>query len=119
MATRRRFDFLDMEVSEELVAYWRRVCDKHGWLPSDIEVVSDHAHLFLGLRPPDSPATVALSLMNNSAYFLHQRYGGALRDAALAGVWRGGFYVGAAGSATTAQVKAFLRAQAEGETPPR
>ena len=71
MATRRRFDFLDMEVSEKLVAYWPRVCDKHGWLPWDIEVVSDHAHLFLGLRPADSPATVALSLMNNSAYFLH------------------------------------------------
>jgi putative transposase len=115
LVTRRRFDFLDMDLSAQLVEYWRRVCAKHGWLPWDIEVVWDHAHLVLGLRPADSPQAVALSLMNNGAYFLHQRYGtAALRDVHLTGVWREGFYAGTAGSATTAQVKAFLRSQAVG-----
>jgi len=37
LVTRRRFDFLDKEVADQLVAYWRRVCDKHRWLPWDIE----------------------------------------------------------------------------------
>jgi hypothetical protein len=45
-----------------------------------MEVVPDHAHLFLGLRPMDAPQAVALSMMNNAAYFLHQRYGAALSE---------------------------------------
>ena len=63
--TRRRFDFLDTQAANQLVAYWQRVCDKHRWLPWDIEVVWNHAHLFLGLRPTDSPQSVALNLMNS------------------------------------------------------
>jgi len=62
---------------------------------------------------------VALSLMNNSAYLFHDRYGAALPDAKLAGVWRSGFHTSTVGSVTTAQVKAFLQSQAEGEAPPR
>ncbi len=106
--TLRRFDFLDREVSQQLVDYLRFACEKHQWVPWDIEVVWNHVHLFLGLRPADSPQDAALSLMNNSAYFLHRRYAGALRDAKIESVWQPGFYVRTAGSATTAQVKAFL-----------
>ena len=73
---------------------------------------------FSGLRPTNSPQRVALGFMNNSAHYFHDRYGVALRDAKLAGVWRPGFYAGTVGSATTAQVKAFLRSQAGGEPPP-
>ena len=110
LPTRRRVEFLDAEVSAQLVRYLRRVCEKHEWLPWDIEAVLDHVHLFLGLRPADSPQEVALSLMNNSAYFLRRRYPGALRNMKLADVWQPGYYVGTVGAATTAQVKAFLAA---------
>jgi REP element-mobilizing transposase RayT len=51
---------------EELVGYWRQVCDQKRWIAWDIEVVSEHAHLFLGLRPVNAPQSVALSLMNSS-----------------------------------------------------
>jgi hypothetical protein len=52
-----------------------------------MEVVWNHAHLFLGVEPTDAPRTVALAVMNNSAYFLEQRYGSALADVKLEGVW--------------------------------
>jgi putative transposase len=104
----RRTEFLDFDVAEALVRYWRRVCEKNRWIAWDIEVVSDHAHLFVGLRPKDGPEQVVLSLMNNSEHFCESRYGAAMRHANLRALWRPSFYVGTGGAATTAQVKSFL-----------
>jgi len=107
--TQKRKEFLDVTVAEELVGYWRSVCHKKRWVPWDIEVVSDHAHLLVGLRPKDDPERAALSLMNNSEYFFGRRYRAAMRDSDLTALWQPSFYVGTAGAATTAQVKSFLR----------
>jgi putative transposase len=115
LVVRRRFDFLDMHVAYALVEYWRAVAAKHGWLAWDIEAVWNHVHLFLGLAPSDAPESVALSLMNNSAYFLEQRYGAALKLEQLDGVWQPGYHVGTAGAATTAQIRAFLSETVSGD----
>jgi putative transposase len=121
--TERRQEFLDVEVAEALVAYWRQVCEKKRWLAWNIEVVWNHAHLFLGVSPNESPNDVAMSLLNNAEYFLSRRYA-ALRREVERTVWQPGYYVGTVGSATTAQVKAYLSNasvcdKVEGETPPR
>jgi len=108
LATDWRVPFLDLEVAESLVGYWRRVCEKKSWIAWDIEVVSDHAHLFLGLRPVDAPQSVALSLMNNAEHYCERRYAAAMCDAQLSALWRPSFYVGTAGAVTTAQVMSFL-----------
>jgi putative transposase len=106
--TCRRREFLDLHIAEALVDYWRRVCAKKHWIPWNINVVWNHAHVFLGLSPVDAPGDAALSLLNNAEHFLGTRYCAALRDEVDQTVWQPGFYVGTAGSATTAQVKAFL-----------
>ena len=108
LVTRRRFEFLDLEMAEHLVHYFRHVCDQKEWLAWDIEVVWNHAHLFLGLKPTDAPGDVALALLNNSAWTLHQRYGAAIRYERMSGIWQPSYYVGTAGSATTAQIKSYL-----------
>ena len=108
LLTQRRAEFLDFEVAKALIDYWRRVCDKNRWIAWDIEVVWNHAHLFLGLRPKDNAEQVVLSLMNNSDFFCQGRYGAAMRQANLTALWQPSFYVGAAGAATTAQVKSYL-----------
>jgi putative transposase len=108
LVTDWRVPFLDLAVAEALVRYWRLVCERKRWIAWDIEILSDHAHLFLGLRPVDSPQSVALSLMNNSEYYCERRYAAAMRDARLSVLWRPSFYVGTAGAATTAQVMAYL-----------
>jgi REP element-mobilizing transposase RayT len=81
LTTERRAQFLDFEVGEALVQYWRRVCDKNRWIAWDIEVVPDHAHLFIALRPKDAPQPVVLSLMNNSEFFCEKPYSAAMRHA--------------------------------------
>jgi REP element-mobilizing transposase RayT len=45
-------------------------------------------------------------------FVTHRRHGAAWRDEVPETVWRPGFYVGTVGSATTAQVKAFLSREA-------
>lgn len=106
--TERRTEFLDFEVAESLVGYWRRVCEKYRWIAWNIGIVWDHAHLLLGLRPKDDPEQVALNLMNNSEYFCERRYGAAMRESGLTRLWQPSFYAGTCGAATTAQVKSFL-----------
>jgi putative transposase len=118
LVTERRAQFLDFEVAEALVRYWRRVCEKKQWIAWDIEVVTDHAHLFVGLRPKDDPEQVALSLMNNSEHFCRSRYSAAMYHANLTGLWCPSFYAGTVGAATTAQVKSFL-ARLKVNLPPR
>jgi putative transposase len=112
--TRRRYEFLDLEVAERLVHYFRHVCEKKEWIVYEINVVWNHVHLFLGLNPADAPGAVALSLMNNSAYMLQQRYGGAIRHEKMSGIWQPSYYAGTVGSATTAQIKAFLQRMGSG-----
>jgi putative transposase len=109
----RRQHLLDREAAESLVGYLKTVCDKKQWIAWNIEVVWNHAHLFLGLSPDDAPGSAALSLLNNAEYFLQRRYSAALRDEVERTVLQPGFYVGTVGSATTAQVKAYL-ARGEG-----
>jgi REP-associated tyrosine transposase len=103
-----RRELLDQEIAEELVSYWRRVCEKKHWIAWNVEVVGNHAHLFLGLSPDDAPAAVALNLLNNGEFHLQRRYAAALREEVGRTVWQPGYYAGTVGSATTAQVKAFL-----------
>jgi putative transposase len=115
-AVRRRCEFLDPYVAQALVEYWQHVCQRHDWQVWDLEVVWNHAHLYVGLLPSDSPQVAALSLLNNSEYFLQKRYGASLAAEGLDGIWRAGFYAGTAGAATTAQIRAYLeRIEATGE----
>jgi putative transposase len=109
---RRRCDFLDPYVAETLIAYWRLVCERRDWRLWDVEVVGDHAHLFVGVLPTNGAEDVALTLMNNSAYFLEQRHAAVLAQLHLDGVWQGGFYAGSVGSATTSQLKSYLQRRA-------
>lgn len=111
-AIRRRCDFLDPYVAETLIAYWRRVCEGKDWRLWDVEVLGDHAHLFVGVLPTHGAEDVALSLMNNSAYFLEQRHAAVLAQLRLNGVWQSGFYAGTVGSATTSQLKSYLQRRA-------
>jgi putative transposase len=113
--THRRRELFDPQVAEALVEYLRQMCEAKRWIPWKLNVVPDHAHLFVGLTPSDAPGDAALSLMNNSEFFLQRRYGADWRDEVSDTVWRPGYYVGTVGSATTAQVKAFLRGGEFGE----
>ena len=121
--THYRRELLDLQVAQSLVDYLRRVCQAKQWIPWELNVVTNHAHAFIGLTPSDAPGDVALSLMNNSEFYLQRRHGRAWRDEVAVTLWRPGYYVGTVGSATTAQVKAYLRSQTcgevEGEAPPR
>jgi putative transposase len=106
--THRRRELIDLDVAEALVAYLRQVCAKKQWLIWNMEFVWNHVHLFLGLTPSDAPGEVALSLLNNAEYFLQKRFAAALKDEVERTVWQPGYYLGTVGSATTAQVKAYL-----------
>ena len=106
--THRRRELIDLEVAEALVGYLRQVCSTKGWIVWNLEFVWNHVHMFVGLSPSESPGEVALSLLNNAEFFMQRRYGAMLKDEVERTVWQPGYYVGTVGSATTAQVKAYL-----------
>ena len=64
----------------------RRACAKHDWRLARIGLVADHIHLEIGCGIVDSPASVALSLLNNLS-FAH----------GMKRLYRFGFYAGTFG----------------------
>jgi putative transposase len=113
MVTSGRRGFLDLDLAELLVVYLRRVCQAKSWNVWNLEVVRNHVHLFLGLSPEDAPGAVAWSLLNNAEHFLQTRFAAMLKEEVADRCWRPGYYAGTVGSATTAQVKAFLESRRE------
>jgi putative transposase len=109
--TNHRREILDLQVAEALVGYFREACEKSSWIPWNVQVVWNHAHMFLGLSPRDAPGQVAVGLLNGSEHFLQHRYGRAFRDVVDSTIWQPGYYVATVGSATTAQVKSYLSAK--------
>jgi putative transposase len=114
-SVRRRVEFLDPTAGQELVEYWLSVCRKKSWIAWDVEVVWDHAHLFLGISPSETPEQTALALMNNAEHWLQSRYGAAMRQLGLSTVFQEGYYAGTSGEATTAQIKSFLECDFDAE----
>lgn len=106
--THRRREILDYEIADDLLAYWLRIVATRGWVPWNVEIVWNHAHLFLGLMPEVSPGGAALSLLNNAEYFLQRRYSAGFRDTVDRTIWTPGFYVGTVGCVRTAQYAGYL-----------
>ena len=105
LAAACREPILDLEIAEALAVYVRQVCEKKGWVPWNIDVLPDHLHVLVGALPSESPESVSLGLLNNVEYFVQRR---ALRAISSETCFQPGYYTGTVGSATTAQVKAFL-----------
>ena len=88
----------------------RKVCKEYGLWIIELEVASDHVHLFVESPPKYSPAEIMNFLKSITAREIFKKFA-ILREHFWAGeFWGDGYYVGTSGDqVTTDSVKEYIR----------
>jgi putative transposase len=108
LVTKSRTPVLDEHIAAKLFEYIVAVGNKRGFAVDNVSVLPDHIHLIIEGRPDISPTDYALALINNSRYWMEQRFVGVLKQTGCWDVWQPSFYAGTVGEYSTAQIKSFL-----------
>jgi putative transposase len=108
LVTKLRTPVFDEHIAPKLFEYIVSVGNKRGFAVNNISLLPDHIHLIIESRPDTSPADCALMLVNNTRYWMEQRYAGVLKQTGCWDLWQPSFYVGTVGEYSTAQIRTFL-----------
>lgn len=96
-------------MAERLKELFSQICAERDWLIHGLEVMPDHAHIFLSAPPKWSPSDIAKILKGASARWLLMDYpqlrtnGGHL--------WTAAFYVGSTGTVSSDAIARHIAAQ--------
>lgn len=115
----RRHVFLG-QVREKLMQVFQETCAERDWIVLGLEVMPDHAHIFVSVPPKWSPSDVAKILKGVSARRILQEYPKlrqrSRHSAKLGGkgdghLWTPSFYVGSAGNISSAVIERYIQDQ--------
>ncbi len=108
VATYQRKGVFRSNLGEALSEYWLKVAKKRGFAIDQISFLPDHVHFLIRIVPKQSIEECVLMLLNNSQYFVGQRYPTALIDVGLNQLWQASAYAGTCGQMSTALIKKWL-----------
>ncbi len=103
-----RRSVLKGRVAERLKELFEHICQKREWVIHGMEIMPDHAHIFLSAPPKWSPSDIAKILKGASARKLlidHPE----LRSRGH--LWTNAFYAGSAGSVSSDIIGRYIAAQ--------
>lgn len=104
-----RRPILQGTVADRLKELFTVICQERDWLIHSMEVMPDHAHIFLSAPPKWAPSDVAKILKGASARWLLMDYP-HLRT--LSGhLWTNAFYVGSTGTVSSQVIERYIAAQ--------
>jgi len=106
--TQNRLPLFDEEIAIKLFSYLLDVGKKHQFVIDRVGVLPDHLHLIFEGIPSVSAMDYALAIMNNTRYWMTQKYSGVLKETNGWDVWRPSYYAGTVGEFSTAQLANFL-----------
>jgi len=107
--TQNRIPLFDEEIAPNLFSYLLEVGKKHQFVVDRMGVLPDHLHLIFEGIPSVSVMEYALAIMNNTRYWMTQKYSGVLKETNGWDVWCPSYYAGTIGEFSTAQLANFLR----------
>ena len=108
LATQSRKALFDETIAPGLFDYIVAIGKKHQFAVDRIGLLPDHLHLTIEAVPQVSAEDCVRALMNNTRYWMEQKYYGVLKETRAWDVWQPSYYAGTVGEYTTAQVKKFL-----------
>lgn len=95
-------------VASRLNQLLNNIADEYGWEIVTREVMVDHVHLFLRVRPTDSPAQVARILKGRTSRVLRQEFPWLGRGATL---WSKSYFVASVGYVSEDTVRRYIEHQ--------
>jgi putative transposase len=100
---------IDEGMAQYLTDLFLKVCEVKGYELLSLEILDEHVHAIVSLRPKDTPQEVAEALMNNTSFLALRRFPQLQRRFPNDQLWTPGFFVRSVGNRTTAQVKFYLQ----------
>lgn len=92
VATRLRQVFLDLAIERE-------------WDILAMEIAPDHVHLFVSVKPTDTPHLVVKAFKGRSSYYLRKEF---LQLKKLPSLWTNSYFVSTAGNISSDAVKRYI-----------
>jgi Transposase and inactivated derivatives len=105
---KRRKKVLIGAIAQRLQELICEVCNENRWKIIAMEIMSDHVHLFLNVRPIDYPASVIRKIKGRASHHLRKEFPELLK---LPTLWTPSYFVSTAGSISTETVKNYIAQQ--------
>lgn len=99
------------EVREKLMRVFQEICAERNWIVLGMEVMPDHAHLFVSVPPKWSPSDVAKILKGVSARRILKEFPKLRRGKGGGHLWTPSFYVGSTGNISAQTIQRYIELQ--------
>jgi len=105
---KRRRPVLNKVIAERLQEIIFELVTENRWRLIAMEIMPDHVHLLLNIKPNDSAAAVARQIKGRSAKLLREEYPQLKK---LPCMWTPSYFVGSVGNVSTEIVKKYIQQQ--------
>jgi len=105
---KRRKKILIGAIAQRLQALICEVCNENRWKIIAMEIMPDHVHLFLNVKPTDDPASVIRKIKGRASHYLRKEFPELLK---LPTLWTPSYFVSTAGNISTETVKNYIAQQ--------
>ncbi|MUL35755.1 IS200/IS605 family transposase [Gloeocapsopsis dulcis] len=106
---KRRKPILVGQVAERLQEIIFELVVEHQWKLIALEVMPDHVHLLVNVKPTDSAAQVARWVKGRAAHHLRKKeFPHLLR---LPSLWTSSYFISSVGNASTETVRRYIESQ--------
>ncbi len=102
---------LEKEIKEDLELIFKAVIESNNWILIEMQIMSDHIHIFVSAHPKTLPLELIKKLKGISARLLFKKYP-QFQKKEFCGkhLWGGGYYIGTAGIVTAESIQKYIQA---------
>jgi len=111
-----RFGILRGEVQEALKQIFYDIAKQYDYEIIEMEVMSDHVHLFVGSKPSVAPSDIVRTLKSISAIEIFKKFN-ALKNyySRCGSLWSAGKFISTIGFVSAETIKKYIQEQKESE----
>jgi putative transposase len=107
-----RHSVLKGKIEDYFKKLLENICNHYGYQILALEVMPDHVHLFLSIKPQISPTDVVRTIKSITAIWIFKKFPWLKKQKFWgSGLWSKGYYVGTAGAVTADTIKTYIENQ--------
>ncbi|MFB2980234.1 IS200/IS605 family transposase [Microseira sp. BLCC-F43] len=103
----RRKKVLVGDIATRLRQIFLALAIEKGWDILALEVAPDHVHLFISVKPVDTPHLVVKAFKGRSSYYLRKEFPQLKK---LPSLWTNSYFVSTAGNVSSEAIKRYIEA---------
>ena len=107
-----RFDVLNGPIEDKFKEILIRISKKYGYEIIELEVMPDHVHVFVSVKPTVAPTDIVRTFKSISAIELFKEFPSLKKYYSRAGsLWSKGYFVSTVGNVSSDTVKRYIQEQ--------